>query len=967
MLDSPAQSSIASQSHAKSPVKSRPGWAWLHDLSIGRKQLLALLVCELIPIVGLGVGSSFVLSNSLRTQLLAQAKSEVAVTEANYNIKINQMGFGSRGQSDNPAIIAATKNNQRNESIPNELQNQLQQILQNEVKARRMEYATLIGKDLRIIANANNKRIKETVNNPKLVLLIQQVLKEGRQVKASEEVKWDEISKEAPPLPDGFTKQDALIRYVVTPVRDPENSDVIGTLVFGDIVNRKLPIVENTLKAFGGGYSAVYLRHENGEFGLATALNKDVAESQPAQIDVPLSDPAILKAAIDAKGEPVTGRIDVNGQPYTVAAKALPNRVVETPEGSVPVMGDKPNAILVRGTSETALNQLLSNSMQQQAIVIGLALAAIALWTTIFRRIVLKPIQELQKTTESFASGERDVRAQIFAQDEVGQLATAFNGMADSINTSELKLATEISRQEQQTQDARVLSEITVRMRRSHEPTQIFQTAIDEARNFLKLDRVVVYQFQPQSVNGAVITESIGDENLTVIDQAIADPLGLERLNQYRAQPIWVVKNTKQAGNDRYRQRLNELNIKAEIAVPLKREDQIVGLVCAQDCQRDRDWQPSEIDFFTQLVIQIGYAIDQSKLLQERQTALKDSETLKNSLQQQIIQLLSEVQNVSTGDLTVRANVTSSDLGTVADFFNSIVENLSDLVLKVKHSSAQVSDLLSQNAGEVQHLAEQARQQAQETTRTLDSVEQMTRSMQTVAERAQKAALVSQTASDAAKSGETVMDSTVTSIYTLRSTVEDATRKVKQLGDSSQQIGRVVSLINDLATQTDLLAINASIEATRAGEHGRGFGIVANEIGELASRSAGATREIAALVETIQQQINQVVEAMHRGATQVVEGAHLARNAKQNLIHVVQVSQQMDSLVNSISEAMVSQANTSRSVTGLIKEVAQVSTLTSDSSVRVSKALRQTIEVAEELQSSVGTFKVGTFKVGTAD
>ncbi|MGG6266702.1 methyl-accepting chemotaxis protein [Leptolyngbya sp. AN03gr2] len=950
MLDTPP-ASITAQSR-RAPTSTN----WFHNLSIGRKQLVALLVCELIPIIGLGIGSTIVLTNSLRTQLLSQAKSEVAVTETNYNIKINQMGFGSRGQSDNPAIITAARNHQRNENLAPDLQTQLQQILQNEVKARRMEYATLIGKDLRIVANANKARSKETVTNSGLVPLIQQVLKDGQQVKATSVISWDELSKESPPLPDGFAKQDALIRYVVTPVRDRENSELIGVLVFGDIVNRKLPIVENTINAFDGGYSAVYFRRENNEFGVATALRRDT--NKQSQIDIALSDPAILKSAIEAKGEPVTQRIDINGQTYTVAAKAVPNRIVETPEGAVPVIDENSSAVVVRGTPEQNLNQLLWNSLQQEAIVFALVIAAIIIWTMIFRRIVLKPIQELQQTTEAFANGDRTVRAQIFAKDEVGQLAIAFNQIADSINDSEVSLANEVARQEQQTREAGALSEITVRMRRSPNSTQILQTAIDETRSFLKLDRVVVCQFTPGSVNGTVIAESLENQNLSVHQKSIAAPLGVDQLEQYSTQSAWVIKDADKEMNESYRQQLAAFNTKAEIAVPLKQDDRIVGLVCAQSCEHARDWQASEITFFTQLVAQMGYALDQAKLLQERQAALQDAEIRKSSIQQQIIQLLGEIQNVSAGDLTVRANVSADDLGTVADFFNAVVESLRDLVLKVKHTSTQVSHLVSQNEDEVNHLAEQARQQAQETTRTLDSVEQMTLSMQTVAERAQKAAIVAQNATNAAKSGESVMDSTVTSIYSLRATVEDATRKVKQLGESSQQIGRVVSLISDLATQTDLLAINASIEATRAGEHGRGFGIVANEIGELASRSATATREIAALIETTQQQITEVVEAMNRGATQVVEGAHLARNAKQSLIHVVQVSEQMDSLVNSISEAMISQANTSQSVTELIKEVAQVSTLTSDSSVRVSKALRQTVDVADELQSSVGMFKI---------
>lgn len=943
---------------APQSAKSRPAWInWFYNLPIGRKQLCALTLCELIPILGFGIGSTIVLTNSLRSQLLAQAKSELAVTETNYNIKVDQMGFGSRGQSDNPAIISAARLHQRNDNLPNDLQNQMQQILQNEVKARRMEYATLVGKDLRIIANANNKRSKEAITSPRLAALIQQVLKDGNQIKANEIVNWEELSKEAPPLPDSFKQQDALIRYVITPVRDPDKTDtILGVLIFGDVANQKLPIVENTLSAFRDGYSAIYQRRENGEFSLTTSLNKNGSESP--QADVALSDPAILKAAIAAKGETVTQRIQIGGQTQTVAAKAIPSRIVETSDQSIPAADEPPSAIIVRGTPEVALNQLLSNSLQQQAIVLALALAAIAVWMMLLRRMVVKPIQDLQQTTEAFANGDRSTRAEVFADDEVGKLAIAFNRMADSIHLSELALASEVSRQEQQTRDVKALSEITVKMRRSLNSNQILQTAIDEVRNFLRLDRVIVYEFQDRTLNALVIAESIGNENLSVLNKLVDDPLGLGQFETYKSQPIWVINNSEMKANEVYKQQASTLNTKAEIVIPLKQNDQITGLICTQMCDRTREWQQSEIDFLSQLVTQVGYALDQSSLLQERQTALHNAETHKDSLQQQITRLLGEVQNVSAGDLTVRANVTSGDLGIVADFFNAIVENLRDIVLKVKQSSAQVNDLLSKNEGEVEHLAAQARRQAQETTRTLDSVEQMTLAMQAVAERAQKAAIAAETATNAAESGETVMDSTVTSIYSLRATVEDATRKVKQLGESSQQIGRVVSLINDLATQTDLLAINASLEATRAGEHGRGFSIVANEIAELASRSATATREIKAIIETIQQQTGEVVEAMNRGATQVVEGAHLARNAKQSLIHVVQVSQQMDHLVKSISETMASQAVTSRSVTDLIKEVAEVSTRTSDSSLRVSEALRQTVDVAEELQSSVGMFKI---------
>ncbi len=939
------------------------GLDWFSNLPLGRKQLIALIGCELVPIVGLGIGSMIVLSNSLRSQLLAQAKSEVAVTETNYNIKINQMGFGSRGQSDNSAIVAAAKRNE----IPQDQQEQVRQILQNEVRARKIEYATLIGKDLRIIVSANAKRSKESIASTNLGGLVEQSIKDGVQIKANRIVSWNELSKEAPPLPDGLKPQDALIRYVVTPVRDPDNREVIGALVFGDIVNHKLPIVEDTLNAFGGGYSAVYMRQGNGNFGLSTALDKPTENPSATQSDVALSDLGILRAAAAAKGETVTRHVQVGAQTYSIAAKSVPNRIVETPDGPVPIYEADTNAILVRGTPETGLNRLMLSSLQQQGWVLGLSLAVIFAWSALFRRLVIKPIRDLQRTTEQFAAGDRALRARVMARDEVGQLAIAFNQLADSINASEAKFTSDAARQERQVKEARTLVDITTRIwqatdYRSGEPRStrnaILQTVLDDVQQFLSVDRAIVYELQPGTLDGRVSAESIAPQQISIQDRSIYDLLGLTEVEHYEQQSFWNIENVEQTANAIAQQHLRELGVKAQIAIPLRQNNQLVGLLCVQNCTSPTPWNRPDINFLMQIATQLSYALNQAQLLQERHSALQKAEAIRNSLQQQILQLLNQVQDVSRGDLTVRADVSANDMGIVADFFNAIVESLRQIVLQVKQSTLQVNQLLSENEGAVNQLAQAARQQAQETTRTLDSLEKMTQSLQVVADRARQAAIVAQTATEAAASGETIMDATVTSIYSLRATIESATQKVKHLGDSSQQIGRIVSLINDLAVQTDLLAINASMEATRAGEHGRGFGIIAAEVGELASRSATATREIATMIETVQQQTHDVVDIMSQGGAMVVKSAHSARNAKQSLVHVVHVSRQIDELVRSVSETMLVQAQASRSVTGLIQEVADVSVRTSDSSRMVSDTLRQTVQVAEVLKTSVETFKV---------
>ncbi len=426
----------------KSPLQ------WFYNLPISRKQLIALLASELVSIIALGLGARYIIENGLRNQLLNQAKSEVAVTEINYNIKVNQMGFGFRGQSDNPAIINAAKAYAENKPIPAALQSQVDKILDNEIKARKIEYATLVGKDLRIIVNANTNRQGEVFNPNNLVT---EVFNDPRQIKASAIVSRDELKKEGATLPESFTGQDALIRYTVTAVKDPASQQIIGALVSGDIVDGKLPIVKGTLKAFDGGYSAIYSQKPNGEFALAAALDKGIASNlEKAQPKVSLPNTTLLQEAVKANGKAVTERLQVGSQTYTVAARTLPNVTKETADGpvAVPNAPEQAVAILVRGTPENALNDLLNQSLLQELVVLLLALALITVWAIILRRAIPKPIERLQQTAKDFSQGDRTARAEVFATDEVGQLADTFNRMADSISAAAVTLEEQaISRQ----------------------------------------------------------------------------------------------------------------------------------------------------------------------------------------------------------------------------------------------------------------------------------------------------------------------------------------------------------------------------------------------------------------------------------------------------------------------------------------------------------------------------------------
>jgi methyl-accepting chemotaxis protein len=514
---------------------------------------------------------------------------------------------------------------------------------------------------------------------------------------------------------------------------------------------------------------------------------------------------------------------------------------------------------------------------------------------------------------------------------------------------------------------AQQLNEIISKVRESLKVEEIYHAAIVGIREALKTDRAIVYLFD-ENWQGTIVAESVGSGWPKALGANIADPCFAEQyVEKYKRGRVKATENIYDAGLTKcYLGQLEPFKVKASLVAPILAEGKLLGLLVTHQCSSTRPWQEADITFFKQVAIQMGFALDQASLLEQREQARIVAEMVsqeqrqeKEALQLQLLELLSDVEGAARGDLTVRADVTTGEIGTVADFFNAVIESLREIVTKVKQAATQVNSSLSLNEGAIRQLSEEALKQAEETTRTLDSVAQMTHSIQQVADNARQAAAVARTASSTAESGGLAMDRSVQNILSLRETVAGTAKKVKRLGESSQQISKVVSLINQIALQTNLLAINAGIEAARAGEEGQGFAVVAEEVGELAARSAAATREIEQIVDNIQKETAEVVEAMELGTTQVVEGTHLVEDAKQSLNQILEVSRQIDVLVQSISTATVSQAETSKAVTELMKEIAQVSERTSNSTRNVSGSLKETVGIAQELQASVGTFKVG--------
>lgn len=574
-----------------------------------------------------------------------------------------------------------------------------------------------------------------------------------------------------------------------------------------------------------------------------------------------------------------------------------------------------------------------------------------------------QPILNATQTVARLGQGELNTRLEIDSEDELGELGENINLMAEQLQLL-------LKEQELDAERAKIITEITLRIRRNLKTEDIFKTAVREVRSCLRTDRVVIYNFDRSTWDGIVVAESVAPGYPKMIGVQIDDPCFRERhVETYKDGRVRAIANIYQEPSFRnakcYIRMLEKFSVKANLIAPMITDGQLVGLMITHQCDSPRFWQQAEIDLFKQIATQVGYALEQAKLLEEveqgRQNAEQGSEDerhQKEALQMQLLELLGEVEGAASGDLTVRADVTTGEIGTVADFFNSIVENLRLIVTQVKQAAYQVNYAVGSNQGAMRELAEDAILQASEINRTLDAVDQMTYSIQYVAENAQQAAFVAQNASHTAKKSGKAMDMTVQNILRLRETVGETAKKVKRLGESTQQISRVVSLINQIAMQTNLLAINAGIEAARAGEEGQGFAVVAEEVGELAARSAAATKEIEQIVENIQRETSEVVQAMEVGTAQVVEGTQIVEDAKHSLSQILDVSRQIDSLVQLISTATTSQVETSQAVSHLMRDIAKISERTSYSSRQVSESLQQTAVISQELQETVETFKV---------
>jgi methyl-accepting chemotaxis protein len=330
----------------------------------------------------------------------------------------------------------------------------------------------------------------------------------------------------------------------------------------------------------------------------------------------------------------------------------------------------------------------------------------------------------------------------------------------------------------------------------------------------------------------------------------------------------------------------------------------------------------------------------------------------RTALQSRAIELLQEISPVQQGDLTVQLQVTPDEIGTLADSYNTIISSLRAIIVQVQTAAEQMVESARTNESSVQGLYGEAARQAEEIEQVLQQIEQLEAIVQQVALKTRQAESVMQQAERVVQEGDAVMNQTVQEIQAVQATVVRTANKVRQLDESSGKISTIVNLINEFAAQTHMLALNTSIEASRAGEHGKGFRVIATEVQELATQSAKAARDIQVLITNIQEETKEVVAAMEAGQQQVVTGTRLVSQTRQSLNEVTAVSQQISELVESIAQDTVMQSQMSGQVTEVMKDVAAIANKTSDEASDVALSFQELRQVAYRLRNYVEQFKL---------
>ncbi|MCY0965798.1 methyl-accepting chemotaxis protein [Parathalassolituus penaei] len=353
------------------------------------------------------------------------------------------------------------------------------------------------------------------------------------------------------------------------------------------------------------------------------------------------------------------------------------------------------------------------------------------------------------------------------------------------------------------------------------------------------------------------------------------------------------------------------------------------------------------------LLAGLGYTNHKST---RRDLAHTESQNQQN--QMAILRLLDEIADLADGDLTASATVTEDFTGAIADSINYAIDQMRSLVSAINETAVQVSSAAQETQATAMHLAEASEHQAQEIAGASAAINEMAVSIDQVSANASESSAVAERSVAIANKGAEVVQATINGMDNIREQIQETSKRIKRLGESSQEIGDIISLITDIADQTNILSLNAAIQASMAGDAGRGFAVVADEVQRLAERSAAATKQIEALVKTIQNDTNEAVISMEQTTTEVVRGARLAQDAGVALEEIENVSKNLAELIQNISNAARQQASSAGHISNTMNVIQEITSQTSAGTTATAKSIGNLAEMANKLRESVAGFKL---------
>jgi twitching motility protein PilJ len=345
-------------------------------------------------------------------------------------------------------------------------------------------------------------------------------------------------------------------------------------------------------------------------------------------------------------------------------------------------------------------------------------------------------------------------------------------------------------------------------------------------------------------------------------------------------------------------------------------------------------------------------------MLRDARRKLSEQAEQNERNQAAILQLLDELADLAEGDLTVHASVTENFTGAIADSINFAIDQMRGLVSNINRVSVRVARAAEETQQTARSLANASDNQAREITAASTAINEMAVSIDHVSSNAAESAAVAERAVAIANKGADVVQATIGGMDTIRGQIQETSKRIKRLGESSQEIGDIVSLINDIADQTNILSLNAAIQASMAGDAGRGFAVVADEVQRLAERSSAATKQIAALVKTIQTDTNEAVISMEQTTTEVVSGAKRAQDAGVALEEIESVSTSLAELIQNISNAARQQAASAGHVSNTMGVIQEITSQTANGTEATAKSVGALAEMANEMRVSVEFFKL---------